>query len=109
MNKNGPARILIADDEWYVSHLLARYLTSEGYLCRVVSNGEAALKLLEVYHCDLIMADIIMGGMSGIDLLSIVNRVYQNTAVVMVTSIDDRDTGILAIELGAYGYIIKPF
>ena len=50
-----------------------------------------------------------MPGMSGIDLLTIITSQYPDVAVIMVTGVDDRDTGVLAVELGAYGYIVKPF
>ncbi|MFH0824382.1 MAG: response regulator, partial [Pseudomonadota bacterium] len=109
MHQNEPARILVVDDEPYIGELVARYLTAEGYVCRIASSGEEALEALESYQCELILADIMMGGVSGIDLLNIVRTLHPDTAVVMVTSIDDRETGILAIELGAYGYVIKPF
>ncbi|HTY24816.1 MAG TPA: response regulator [Desulfomonilaceae bacterium] len=109
MIKKEPSNILIVDDEPQICQLLARYLTAEGYNCRVASGGEEALKSLESDKFQLVLADIIMQGMSGIDLLNVVRSLYPDVAVLMVTAVDDRDTGILAVELGAYGYIIKPF
>jgi DNA-binding response OmpR family regulator len=107
--ENGQIRILIVDDEPYIGQLLERYLTSEGYKCRVVSSGEEALSALESTPFHLVLADIMMPGMSGIDLLHIIKSVHPDVAVLIVTAIDDRETGVLAVELGAYGYIIKPF
>lgn len=102
-------KILVVDDEPHISQLLCRYLTGEGYACEEASSGEEAMKMLEADHFHLVIADIIMPGISGIDLLTIIRPLYPDMAVIMVTAVDDRDTGILAIELGAYGYVIKPF
>ncbi len=57
----------------------------------------------------LVITDIMMPGMSGLDLLTLIRKDYPDVVVVMVTAIDDRNTGIRALELGAYGYVIKPF
>ncbi|MBI4964724.1 MAG: response regulator [Desulfomonile tiedjei] len=102
-------KVLIVDDEPYIGDLLRRYLTPEGYDCRVVFSGEEALKALESNSFNLVLADVMMPGMSGIDLLQITKSLYPEVAVLMVTAIDDKDTGVLAVELGAYGYVIKPF
>ena len=102
-------RILIVDDEPSIGDLLGRYLAPDGYNCRVVRSGKEALEELESTAYHLVLADIIMPGMSGIDLLTIIRSQYPDVAVIMVTGVDDRDTGVLAVELGAYGYIVKPF
>jgi DNA-binding response OmpR family regulator len=107
--KKEPSKILIVDDEPYICQLLVRYLAAEGYDCRSASGGEEALNALETDRFQLVLADIIMPGMSGIDLLNFIRSLYPDVGVLMVTGVDDRDTGILAVELGAYGYIIKPF
>ncbi|MGO9571018.1 MAG: response regulator [Desulfomonilaceae bacterium] len=109
MGENRAIRILIVDDEPFIGDLLGRYLTSDGYNCRVVSSGEEAIKVLESTSFHLVLADIMMPGMSGIDLLTIIRSQYPDAAVIMVTGVNDRDTGVLAVELGAYGYIVKPF
>jgi DNA-binding response OmpR family regulator len=103
------SNILIVDDEPNICQLLVRFLTPEGYNCRTACGGEEALKALESDIFQLVLADIIMPGMSGIDLLSLIRLLYSRVAVIMVTGVDDRDTGILSVELGAYGYVIKPF
>ncbi len=102
-------RILIVDDEPYICQLLARYLAADGYQCVTASNGEAALRLLESDRFELVITDIMMPGMSGMDLLNIVRTLYPDMAVIMVTGVNDKEAGVLAVELGAYGYIIKPF
>ncbi len=109
MGEGEAARILIVDDEASICGLLSRYLAADGYQCVTATSGEGALQLLQDEPFDLLLADVMMPGMSGIDLLNVVKSLYPDVAVLMVTAVDDRDTGILALELGAYGYIIKPF
>lgn len=109
MVKNEPSNILIVDDEPYICQLLDRYLTPEGYLCRTASGGEQALELLESDTFHLVMMDIQMPGISGIDLLNLIRPLDPDVAVLMVSVLDDRDIGIFCLKLGAYGYIIKPF
>lgn len=105
------ARILVVDDEPYIRELLVKMLTTatEGYSCTSAASGEDAVKLLESNEFHLILTDIWMPGMSGLDLLTFVKSLYQDVAVVMATGVDDRETAIEALEVGAYGYIIKPF
>jgi putative two-component system response regulator len=107
--KERDARILVVDDEAPVAELLCRYLASEGYSCAAASSGETAMDMLgrDEYH--LVLCDMMMPGMSGIDLLTVIKPVFPKVAVVMVTAVDDRKTAVTALELGAYGYIIKPF
>jgi CheY-like chemotaxis protein len=101
-------KILIVDDEEDICELLGRWLGGQGYACAAASNGEEALRMLKSSAFDLVLADIMMPGMSGIDLLNIIKTLFPDVAVLMITAVDDCQTGILAIELGAYGYMIKP-
>lgn len=109
MTPSETARILIVDDEPYICQILSRVLSSEGYSCETGSNGEAAIQLLEKETFHLMISDIMMPGMSGMDLLAFVKTVYPNLAVIMLTAVDDRKTAVEALEFGAYGYLIKPF
>lgn len=104
-----PARILIVDDEPHICELLARWLIAEGYRCATAFDATKALELLEGEHFDLALCDIMMPGTDGMGLLNTIRAKFNKTAVLMVTAVDDRRTGILAVELGAYGYVIKPF
>src|SRR5512136_1745496 len=107
---SGPptAKILVVDDEAYVCELLVRSLTSVGYKCASAFNVDMALKAMEKEQFQLVLSDIIMPGRSGIELLHIIRDRYPDVAVLMVTAIDDRQTGIMALEAGAFGYLIKP-
>jgi len=102
-------RILVVDDEQLVSDVIARCLEGEGYACQTAHNAEGALALLEQQHYALMISDIMMPGRSGIELLSLVKRRFPDLAVIMVTAVDDRKTAIQALQLGAFGYVIKPF
>jgi putative two-component system response regulator len=102
-------RILLVDDEPHVSELLSRWLTLDGYSCNTASSGEDALKLLHDQPYHLLVSDIMMPGISGIELLKIVRTSFPDLAVIMVTAVADRKTAVVTLELGAYGYVIKPF
>lgn len=97
------------DDEEFLRRLVARRLQAEGYECTMAGSGEEAWETLLKEDYALIVLDIMMPGMSGLDLLKKVREARPDTAVVMVTGVDDRPTAIHALQLGAYGYIIKPF
>jgi DNA-binding response OmpR family regulator len=103
------SRILIVDDEPNICEMLSRYLTADGYVCTTAASADIALEVLAAGQFHLAICDIMMPGMSGIDFLNIVTHLYPSLAVIMVTAVDDRDTGLMALELGAYGYVIKPF
>lgn len=108
-NQIAKPRLLVVDDELHIQELLQRLLTAEGYHCTAVSTGEAALSLLEQEPFDLLLVDVMMPGMSGMDLLTVMGTLFPHIPVILVTGVDDRDTAITALELGARGYLIKPF
>jgi putative two-component system response regulator len=101
--------ILVVDDEEHVRRILARCLEAEGYVCSVAGSGHDALKLMEAQEFHLVLSDIMMPGMSGIELLEVIGALYPDTPVLMVTAVDDRATATQALELGAYGHLLKPF
>jgi putative two-component system response regulator len=103
------ARILIVDDEQYIRDLLSRMLSAEGYVCESAASGEEAVKLLASNEYQVVLADILMPGMSGLDLLTYIRSMHRDVAVLMATGVTDRKTAIEALDVGAYGYIIKPF
>jgi response regulator RpfG family c-di-GMP phosphodiesterase len=109
ITSNENVKVLIVDDEWYISELLSRWLLTEGYRCTIAANAEEAWALLESEKFSLIISDINMPGKSGIDLLSMARRHFPDVAVIMATALDDRQTAIRTLELGAYDYLIKPY
>jgi putative two-component system response regulator len=102
-------RILIVDDEDQIRTLLARLLGAHGYDCITAESAAAGRRALKETPIALVLSDVNMPGESGIDFTNEVLSQYPDTAVVMVTGMDDRRFAQIAIELGAYGYILKPF
>ncbi|NTV14364.1 MAG: response regulator [Desulfobulbaceae bacterium] len=102
-------RILAVDDQSFVADMAALCLTESGYECDVAASAQQALALLGQNKYDLMITDVMMPDMSGIELLGQVKMHFPNLAVLMATGVNDRKTAIQAIQLGAYGYLIKPF
>ncbi len=111
MAKTAPPadRILIVDDETYICRTISRWLEKEGYDCLIANSTDDALKVLGENKVALVISDINMPGRSGIELLRAIREGYPETSVLMATAVDNRDVAIRALELGAYGYMIKPF
>ena len=107
--KISEARILAVDDEQPLCNLVARWLSLEGISCDTSYDVDDAISLMQKHHYDLVVSDIMMPGKSGIDFLSIVSKKFPTTAVIMATAVDNRETAMMTIENGAFGYIIKPF
>jgi putative two-component system response regulator len=104
-----PERLLIVDDEDQIRTLLARLLSAHGYECLTADSPAVARRVLRETDVALVLSDVNMPGESGIDFTREVRAQYPDTAVVMVTGMDDRSYANAAIELGAYGYVLKPF
>ncbi len=102
-------RILIVDDEPVIQRTLRRLLVKAGYECTIANNGAEARQVLHEQACPLVLCDVNMPGESGIDLVGHIFRTYPDTATVMVSAEDDMSLATIALENGAYGYIIKPF
>ncbi len=102
-------RLMIVDDEEPIRRMLARLLTRNGYECETAADAETAQATLNRSHFDLLLTDMDMPGISGLDLITQVSKTHPDTATVMVTGLDDTDLAQAALETGAYGYIIKPF
>jgi putative two-component system response regulator len=109
MNNNSEIFILIVDDEDYLRRIVARILQEKGYTCIQASSGAEALDLLLTQEFSLLITDIMMPEMSGIELLAVARKVSPDIAVIMLTGVDSQETAIKALEQGAYGYMIKPF
>ena len=103
------SKILITDDEPAVCEILSRWLMAEGYTCATAFSGEQAIRLLGDDDFRLVVSDVLMPGLSGLDLLDLVRNRFPETAVILVTGVDDKETALSAVQLGAYGYVIKPF
>ena len=103
------ANILVVDDEEQVRRLLNRTLSKVEYTCTLAADGAEARKCLDEQTFDLVLCDVKMPGESGISLTKHIAAAHGDTAVIMLTAVDDPKTADAAIEAGTYGYIIKPF
>jgi response regulator RpfG family c-di-GMP phosphodiesterase len=102
-------RVLVVDDEKFIRDILADFLGMEGYLVRTAEDGAAALIELEKGAYDLVISDLKMPKMGGIELLAQVSRQSPNALTVIMTGFGTVETAIDAMKRGAYDYILKPF
>ena len=102
-------QIMIVDDEEPVRRLLGHMLKMNGDTCTLAADAKEARAFMKERNFDLILCDVNMPGESGIDFIRYVLSEYPETAAIMVTAVDDPDVAESALEIGAYGYIIKPF
>lgn len=109
MNKDNNVRVLIVDDEASVREVLYRALDEQGYHCITAADTTEAIAALDSCPVDMVLTDIMMPGMTGVDLLREVQKKCPDTAVMMLTAVVDTQTAIEAMKLGAYDYIMKPF
>ena len=101
--------VLIVDDAQVVCNILHEELSKRGYLCSTAFNGNDALTKLSVQDFDVVLLDIRLPDMSGIEVLAKIRSNHPNTETIMVTVVSDPDTAIEAMKLGALDYIVKPF
>ena len=102
-------RILVVDDEAPIRTMVSQVLVAEGYEVVEAASAEDALKVFGEKHCPLVISDIRMGGMSGLELLDEVKRLRPQTLVVIMSAYVSIDSAIAALKAGAYDYLIKPF
>ena len=102
-------RVLVVDDEEAVRDLLQRILEGAGYQVTTATNGQEALYKVSLGEAEVVLMDIKMPGMSGMEVLIKLTAESPDTCVIMVTSVVGMDTAIEAMKMGAYDYITKPF
>jgi PAS domain S-box-containing protein len=103
------ANILVVDDEGSIRELSRQILKTQGYRCHTASNASHARELLKKDHFDLILSDVNMPGESGLDFLKFVLTQYPRTAVIVVSIMGDPEVAESALNMGVYGYLLKPF
>ncbi|NTV13381.1 MAG: sigma-54-dependent Fis family transcriptional regulator [Desulfobulbaceae bacterium] len=101
--------ILIVDDELSMREFLSILLEKDGYTALAAANGKDALRLINEKPVDLIISDIRMPTMNGLDLLAAAKKVDGNLPVVMITAYASPEDAVAAMKNGAYDYITKPF
>jgi two-component system response regulator PilR (NtrC family) len=102
-------RILVVDDERSMREMLSILLEREGYEAVEAKNGQEALQLFETSIFDLVISDIQMPGINGIDLLGRIKKLAPEVPVLMITAFATADQAVDAIKLGAFHYFTKPF
>ncbi len=106
---NRKPSVLIVDDEQVVCDLLYDELSERGYLCTTVLSGDDALAKLDTQEFDAVLLDIRLPGMSGMEVLREIWLNHPDTATIMITAVNDVNTAVEAMKLGASDYIVKPF
>jgi len=109
MSEDGRIRLLIVDDEQSIRKLCVKIGESLGFSCGESENAEDALARLETEAPDLILVDLRMAQMSGLEFLETVKKQSPRTEVAIITGYGSIDNAVQAMKLGAYDYITKPF
>src|SRR2546425_662565 len=104
-----PATLLIADDDPGLRQSLERTLTREGYRVILASDGNAALERLQAGGVDLVLTDLKMPGLSGIELLRAVKAIASEVDVILLTAFGTVEEAVKAMKEGAYDFLTKPF
>ncbi len=103
------AKVLIVDDELIMRESLAGWLERDGHDIEKASSGEEALEKIKDTSFDILLVDIKMEGISGLEVLKYVKENDPDAAVIMITAYGSISTAIEAIKAGAYDYLLKPF
>ena len=101
-------KILIVDDEVVVCDLLKNYLTLKGYEVYTASDGYTAINKVKEVCPHLVLLDIVMPGISGIEVLKGIKKLNPKTGVIMLTAVPDQGIITESMDLGAYNCIRKP-
>lgn len=101
-------RVLIVDDDEAIRDTLYELL-SEEYACQTAETAEKAFARLEAETFDIMLTDISMPGLSGLELLGHVRQKFPNTPVIIVSGIGDQEHAHGLIKLGAFDFLLKPF
>lgn len=102
------ASILIVDDEPVERQTLTEILRLEGYYVASLANGEAAVDYLRLNNIDLVILDLRMPGMSGLDVVKVVNRISPDVEIILLTAHGSMETAIDALRNRVHDYLLKP-
>ena len=104
-----PKKILVVDDEPEVRQLMEHFLTERGYEVRIAENGRLALAALDTFMADVVLLDMHMPELDGLETLKRIAARAPSLPVIMVTVNDDVETTARLLQLGAADYVPKPF
>jgi DNA-binding response OmpR family regulator len=102
------SNILVVDDEAVARQSLTDILKLEGYSVMSLPNGQAAVEHVRIHPVDLLIVDLRMPGMSGLEVVQVVNQVSPETEVILLTAYGSTDTAIQALRLRIHDYLLKP-
>ena len=102
-------RVMVVDDEENIREVLSNYLNSLGYEVETANDGQDALEKFEVGGYDLIISDLLMPTIDGLELLKKIRDKDREVIFLMITGYPSIETAVEAIKKGAYDYITKPF
>jgi len=100
--------ILVVDDEPITRKSLTDILRLEGYSVASVPNGQAAVEYVRTHHVELVIVDLRMPGMDGLEVVQVVNQLSPDTEVVLLTAFGSTETAIQALRLRIHDYLLKP-
>jgi DNA-binding NtrC family response regulator len=102
-------RLLLVDDEEMFLEYLSRRLINRNYNVTICLSGEEALEKVRGHDFDVVILDVLMPGIDGIEALSEIKKLKPLTEVIMITGHTSQEAGIEGMKLGAYDYLTKPF
>ncbi|HHI02952.1 MAG TPA: sigma-54-dependent Fis family transcriptional regulator, partial [candidate division Zixibacteria bacterium] len=108
-SKKMSIRILLADDDDALRRVIQYKLEQEGYEVSTVNDGEKALDELKSGQFDLVLSDIKMPKLTGVQLLEQVKKIQPSLEVILMTAFADVSQAVRAVKLGAFDYLTKPF
>src|SRR5229473_1243285 len=109
MIANSVGKILVVDDEVELKNILVEALVSQGYEAAGFTAGEAALEALRGQAFDVLLTDLMMPGIDGIELVSEAMQIDPNVVCIMMTGQGTIQTAVDAMKVGAFDYVLKPF
>ncbi|MDH4069255.1 MAG: sigma-54 dependent transcriptional regulator [Ignavibacteria bacterium] len=106
--KTSGVSILIVDDEKIVRESLTKWFREDGFKAESAASGAEALRMLQEHSWNILLVDIKMPGMDGVELLQRVREINPETTVIMITAFASVETAVKALKCGAYDYVTKP-
>ncbi len=104
-----PRTIHVIDDEPIIHDILSQILAAEGYEVEISASGEEALKKYESRNFDLVLLDLMMPGMSGLEVLRALRKIQPQAVIIIITAYASVESAIEAMKIGAFDYVQKPF
>jgi two-component system response regulator PilR (NtrC family) len=104
-----PRTIHVIDDEPIIHDILSQILAAEGYEVEISASGEDALKKYESRNFDLVLLDLMMPGMSGLEVLRALRKIQPQAVIIIITAYASVESAIEAMKIGAFDYVQKPF